>query len=116
LFPLAAGSAVAQERIAFRRVSTSAGVSSRTSFTTSSRVATEAVPPPLGPRPQIRSGATALQPYGGAWLGHAREPIRQAEDFVNDDHDRRLVLALGVHDPRSHRHALNRHVHVLAVP
>ena len=36
--------------------STSPGVSSRTSFTTSSRVATESVPPPLGPRPgnQIR--------------------------------------------------------------
>jgi len=70
--PLAAGIRTANARTASMRASTSSVVSPRTRPTTSSRLATDSVPPPFGPRPESMSGATAMKPSSASWSANAR--------------------------------------------
>ena len=55
-------------------------------------------PPPLGPKPERRSGATTMKPCGGELVGHLFGPVGEAEDLVDEDDDGGLVLDLGIDD------------------
>src|SRR4030095_5798056 len=62
LLPFAEGNAIACARTAFRRARTSLGSRAETAARAASRPAYASVPPPDGPLPESRSGASAMTP------------------------------------------------------
>jgi len=53
---------------------------------------------------------------GRQLVGDRSDPVGQPVDFVDDDHDRRLLLALGMDDPGVDVVAIDGDVDPLAVP